>query len=62
MQLHAPIPKAKDMAPSLPEGFSFLVERLMQKQKEDRPASAAEVVETLKLLAAGGASDTRRAS
>jgi serine/threonine-protein kinase len=61
MQLHAPIPKAKDMAPALPEGFSFLVERLMQKQKEDRPASAAEVVETLKLLAAGGASDTRRA-
>jgi serine/threonine-protein kinase len=62
MQLSAPIPKAKDMAPGLPEGFSFLVERLMQKKKEDRPASASEVVEILKLLAAGGSSDTRRAS
>lgn len=61
MQLSAPIPKAKDMAPGLPDGFSFLVERLMQKKKEDRPASASEVVEVLKLLAAGGTGDTRRA-
>ncbi|MBK8726865.1 MAG: protein kinase [Holophagaceae bacterium] len=62
MQLNAPIPKAKDMSPDLSEGFSFLVERLMQKKKEDRPASASEVVEILKILAAGGSSETRRAS
>ncbi|MFN8011173.1 MAG: protein kinase [Holophagaceae bacterium] len=62
MQLSAPVPKAKEMAPAIPEGLSFLIERLMQKKKEDRPGSASEVVETLKLLAAGGSGDTRRAS
>jgi serine/threonine-protein kinase len=60
MQLNAPVPKALDMAPGIPEGLSFLIERLMAKKKEDRPSSAAEVVETLKLLAAGGGGETRR--
>ncbi len=32
----------------------------MAKRKEDRPASALEVAETLKLLASGGASETKR--
>lgn len=62
MQLSAPIPKAKEFAPAIPDGLSFLIERLMQKRKEDRPGSASEVVETLKILAAGGSGDTRRAS
>ncbi len=62
MQLSAPIPKAKEFAPAIPDGLSFLIERLMQKRKEDRPSSASEVVETLKILAAGGSGETRRAS
>ncbi len=62
MQLNAPVPKAKEFAPAIPEGLSFLIERLMQKRKEDRPSSASEVVETLKILAAGGSGETRRAS
>ncbi|MDE3246444.1 MAG: protein kinase, partial [Acidobacteriota bacterium] len=60
MHLNAPVPRAKDMAPELPDGFSYLLERLMAKRKEDRPASALEVAETLKLLASGGASETKR--
>ncbi len=59
MHLSSPVPRAKDLAPDLPEGFSFLVERLMAKRIEDRPGSALEVSETLKLLASG-AGETRR--
>ncbi len=59
MHLSSPVPRAKDMAPDLSEGFSFLVERLMAKRIEDRPGSALEVAETLKLLASG-AGETRR--
>ncbi len=60
MHLNAPVPRAKDMAPGLPDGFSYLLERLMAKRMEDRPASALEVAETLKLLASGGAGETKR--
>ena len=60
MHLSAPVPRAKDLAPDLPDGFSFLLERLMQKRMEDRPSSALEVTETLKVLASGGTSETKR--
>ena len=60
MHLNSPVPKAKDMAPDLPEGFSYLLERLMAKRIEDRPASAMEVAEILKLLASGSAGETKR--
>jgi serine/threonine-protein kinase len=60
MHLNSPVPRAKDMAPDLPDGFSFLLERLMAKRIEDRPASALEVAETLKLLASGNPGDTKR--
>ncbi len=62
MHLSSPVPKAKDMAPDLPDGFSFLLERLMAKRIEDRPASALEVAEILKLLASGNAGETKRVS
>lgn len=60
MHMSSPVPKAKDLAPDLPEGFSYLLERLMAKRIEDRPGSALEVAETLKLLASGSAGETRR--
>ena len=60
MHLNAPVPRAKDMAPDLPDGFSYLLERLMAKRIEDRPASALEVAEILKLLASGATGETKR--
>ncbi len=60
MHLSSPVPKAKDMAPDLPDGFSYLLERLMAKRIEDRPASALEVAEILKILASGNPGETKR--
>lgn len=54
MQLNAPVPDARDMNPGLPPAFTRLLSRLMAKAKEERPGSAAEVVELLKLVASGG--------
>lgn len=60
-QLSAEPPHARDLDPSLPPSFSFLLDRLLQKRMEDRPSGAAEVVEILKAIQSGGdASDTRR--
>ena len=59
MQLQAPIPRVRDFLDSVPEGLDYLIERLMAKDTEHRPTSAAEVVETLKLIASGGG-ETRR--
>jgi serine/threonine-protein kinase len=55
LHLKAPVPNLSDRLPDLPRELAFLVARLMAKLPEDRPQSAAEVVEILKLLAAGGA-------
>lgn len=60
MQLQAPIPRVRDFLGHVPEGLEFLIERLMAKDTEHRPTSAAEVVESLKLIASG-AGDTRKA-
>ncbi|MBI4913780.1 MAG: serine/threonine protein kinase [Acidobacteria bacterium] len=57
MQLAAPVPSLA-AAPGLPEGLGTLLERLMAKAMDDRPGSAAEVVEILKVISSGG--DTRR--
>jgi serine/threonine-protein kinase len=54
MQLQAPIPDPRRTNPGLPRDFAQLVARLMAKTMEDRPTSAAEVVEFLKLVASGG--------
>ncbi|HJU84377.1 MAG TPA: protein kinase [Holophagaceae bacterium] len=60
MHLTSPVPSVRSAVPDLPSAFAYLLERLMAKRMEDRPSSAAEVVETLKLIAAGGGADTRR--
>jgi eukaryotic-like serine/threonine-protein kinase len=51
MHVEAPIPRLQDIVPPLPLELSIFVERLMAKSKEDRPQTATEVVEILKLLA-----------
>jgi serine/threonine-protein kinase len=51
--LNAPVPSLSELAPEASREFTQLVARLMAKRREDRPPSAAEVVEILKLLAAG---------
>jgi len=52
MHLTAPVPRAE--AADLPAAFTALVARLMAKRREDRPASATEVAESLKVIAAAG--------
>ncbi|HJV21625.1 MAG TPA: protein kinase, partial [Holophagaceae bacterium] len=61
MKLHlgAPIPDPWELNPGLPEDFRRLLRLLMAKSKEERPTTATEVVELLKLVA-GGAGETRR--
>jgi hypothetical protein len=54
MHLEAPVPLLTDLLPELPQDLSGLVRRLMEKRPQDRPQSAAEVSEILKLLATGG--------
>ncbi|HEU4951468.1 MAG TPA: protein kinase [Holophagaceae bacterium] len=54
-------PHARDVDPSLPASFSFLLDRMLQKRMDDRPTGAAEVVEILKAIQSGGdAGETRR--
>lgn len=53
LHLHAPVRFMDDLAPGLPQELNHLVARLMAKRREDRPQSAAEVVEILKVVAAG---------
>lgn len=45
----------QDVRPDVPPGLSRLIERLLQKEPLDRPASAGEVLEILASLAAGTA-------
>jgi len=52
LHLEAPIPPLEPVCPEAPEELSALVARLMAKRREDRPQSAAEVVEILKLISA----------
>lgn len=42
-----PVPPLADRRPDVPEGLRSLVERLLEKKPEDRPASAAEVAALL---------------
>lgn len=51
MHLDAPIPRLEKIVLDLPQGLALLVEQLMAKSKEERPQTAAEVAEILKLLA-----------
>ena len=59
MHLSAPIPNPRSFHAELPDDFAFLIQDLMAKAKEARPATATEVVERLKLIASG-AGETRR--
>ena len=54
LHLEAPIPSIADTLPDFPADMNMLVRRLMEKRPEDRPQSAAEVAEILKILATGG--------
>jgi len=54
MHISAPVPALDGVARDVPRDLSLLVARLMAKRREDRPQSAAEVVEILKMLAAAG--------
>ena len=59
MHLEAPVPSLTEVMPDLPLDLDALAKRLMEKRPEDRPQSAAEVVEILKMLAAGGGGVSR---
>ena len=59
MHLEAPVPSLSEWASGLSPELATLVHRLMEKRKEDRPQSAAEVVEILKMLATIGGGTSR---
>jgi serine/threonine-protein kinase len=52
-QLQTPAPDLRDAVPGLPAAYAELVGRLLAKDLAARPASAAEVVEALRAVAAG---------
>jgi serine/threonine-protein kinase len=53
LHLDAQVPSLGAAMPDLPADLGALVGRLMEKRRVDRPQSAAEVVEILKMLATG---------
>jgi serine/threonine protein kinase len=57
--LEAAIPSLREACPEAPEDLAALVARLMAKRREDRPQSAAEVVEILRLISAAEAPSLR---
>ena len=61
--LHATVTPPTNHNPALPLELEALILRLLEKQPQDRPASAAEVRQTLEIVLAGGsqASQTLRA-
>jgi serine/threonine-protein kinase len=59
LHLEARPPALAEAAPDLPPDLGLLVARLMEKRPEDRPQSAAEVVEILKALASEGGGTSR---
>jgi HAMP domain-containing protein len=58
--MQSPPPDAATLAPELPLSFTRLLARLLAKDMDARPSSAAEVVELLKLVASGDADTVRR--
>jgi serine/threonine-protein kinase len=56
MHLETPAPS---LAEASPEALSELVRRMLEKRPEDRPHSAAEVVEALRQVAALGSATSR---
>ena len=59
LHLEARAPALGEAVPDLPPDLGHLVARLMEKRPEDRPQSAAEVVEILKALASEGGGTSR---
>jgi len=59
LHLEARPPALADAVADLPPDLGLLVARLMAKRPEDRPQSAAEVVEILKALASEGGGTSR---
>ena len=58
LHLSTPAPALSDMMPGISGELDALLKRLMEKRPEDRPQTAAEVAEILKILAARGGSST----
>lgn len=54
LHLVAPVPFLGEWMPGVSPDLNALIHRLMEKRKEDRPQSATEVVEILKVLVAFG--------
>jgi serine/threonine protein kinase len=59
MHLEAPVPPLTEAMPEPPLDLGVLVGRLMEKRPGDRPQSAAEVAEILKILATGAGGISR---
>lgn len=59
LHLEAPVPSLAGAIPGIPADLEALVSRLLQKRPEDRPQSAAEVSEILRILAAEGGGTSR---
>jgi serine/threonine-protein kinase len=59
MHLERPAPALLAWAPEAPPDLGALVARLLDKHKEERPQSAAEVVEILKMLASSSGGTSR---
>lgn len=59
LHLEAPVPSLNELNPDLPWDLGLVVGRLLGKRPEDRPQSAAEVVEILRMLASGGGGVSR---
>ncbi len=53
LHLEGPVPALEGVCPEAPPDLALLVARLMAKRREDRPQSATEVVEILKIISAG---------
>jgi serine/threonine-protein kinase len=50
---HTPVPDPRELVPQLPQAWADLVLRMLAKNPDDRPASAAVVAESLAPLAQG---------
>jgi tRNA A-37 threonylcarbamoyl transferase component Bud32 len=50
---HTPVPDPRTLAPELPEAVALLIQQLMAKRPEDRPATTAEVAARIERILRG---------